>query len=132
MSNRRSGALGKVTIESEDVAVKGWSISVEADTDDTTDSSTGGWADRISSIKSASGSFTAVWDILKNPFEHGPAFAVGDEVALELYIGTPGDAHMFELQAILKTVEFDSENRLAVKWNCTFESTGVVTMPTTA
>lgn len=132
-TNKRSGKTGKVTVDANDVPVENWTFNGDSDTDETTDTDDAGWKSRISSVKGATGGFTGVWDVTKIPFAATPGIDIGKEVALELYIGDPSaDGHKIELTAIIKTCEMTSNIKTAVRYTCTYESTGSITLPTGA
>ena len=130
-TNKRSGKAGKVSVDATEVPITAWTMSEEAETDDVTDTADAGWISRLSSLKGATGTFDAVWDITAIPYDATPGLEIGKRVALILQVGEDADNFDFTLNAIIKSLEFNSDIRSAIKWSCGFESDGAVTPPTT-
>jgi predicted secreted protein len=119
------GMTGSVQVASAVYPVSEWNINVNNDTQDVTDTASGGWYEGLAGINSAETTFTAFWGSAVANLS--TTFAIGTTVVVTLNIGN--SAKFFTGSFIIKTFSVKNNAKTPVEFSCTGVSTGVVTMP---
>lgn len=120
------GMGGSITVGALTVPVSEWSISVSDDTQETTDTGSGGWVSRLSGVNSAEVTFRAFWDdtgaLLSTTFN------IGVTVTAVLAIGASGDNISFP--GIVSAFTITNNAKTPIEFQGTILSNGAPTFPT--
>lgn len=119
-----NGFGGTITVGATSIPVESWSVSVNCEILDTTNSGDNGWESNINGAKMAEGSAKAYLDTAALPFS---TVAAGSSATIVLPVGSTGDS--FSIPARISKVGVENP----VKGVCTlaidFKSNGAVTYP---
>jgi len=130
MATHQAGRYGKVTVGVTDLEIRGWTREETIGTEDTTNTGSGGFRDSVDTIKEASGTVEADWDVDAPPTDDPPNIRAGTEAALELYIGDPANDKKFtHAKVVIVGVPTASEVRGKVSYSFNWESRGSWTYP---
>ncbi|AWM39781.1 Phage major tail protein 2 [Gemmata obscuriglobus] len=122
---KQIGMGGGVTAGSTECPVTEWTINVNNDTQDVTDTGSGGWQAMLAGVNSAETTFTAFWGGAVSVLS--TLFAIGTTVPITLTVGTGGG--VFAGSFVIKTFSVKNNAKTPVEFSCTGTSTGAVTMP---
>lgn len=126
MANYQHGLSGSVKVGGSAWCVTSWNLDDTCELADVTTSCSSGYREFIPGLKSASGSFTAPWDLNANPYATPPALKKGSLVSLELHVST---SSYWAFSAYIESVNVTVDVGDVIKYTVNFKSTGAITEP---
>lgn len=125
------GMGGDLTFNSVAVHVTEWSIAVNNEVQDVTDTGSAGWQEMIAGINKATINATCFWNLTGT--ELSTTFAIGTIHAATAQVGpTPGGggtAQTFTGNFIVSDFNVKNNAKTPIEFTVTLQSTGEVTMP---
>jgi predicted secreted protein len=120
-----NGFGGSVTLGSATYDVTDWSLTVNAEAVDTTNTGDAGWESNILGAKSWEGSAKSFWDSAADPA--GTAFAAGVRATITLLVAATGKSYSGSCQLVADNIENPVKGAVAFGFN--FKGTGPLTYP---
>ena len=131
MATYTNGQGGKVTIGVTDLDVVSWSFNPGAETADTTNTGSGGYANSILQLKRGTGTVTCNLDTTTLPQASPPDIIIGtNPTELKLYIGATGKSYTFGANTIITSTPITNPAVGLVSYTFDFETIGSWTDPT--
>ena len=124
MATFLNGFSGQIQLASGTLQVTDWTLNVNAEAVDTTNTGDAGWESNILGAKSFDGSFKTFWDSSAVP-TGAPGFTAGARGTLTLNVGNSGKSYVGTAQ--LTQVVVENPVKGAVAFNCTFKGSGAIT-----
>lgn len=122
-----NGFGGTVTFDGATLPVTEWTLDVNAEAIDTTNTGDSGWESNILGAKSWSGSAKAFWDAATVP-TGSSGFVAGDRGTISLPAGSSGKSYTGTAQAT--QVSVGNPVKGAVTFNFNFKGSGSLTYAT--
>ena len=119
-----NGFSGSIQLAVANLDVTDWTLNVNAEAVDTTNTGDAGWESNILGCKSFDGSFKTFWDSTTVP-TGAAGFIAGARGTLTLNVGNSGKSYVGSVQ--LTQVVIENPVKGAVAFNCTFKGTGPLT-----
>ena len=129
MTRYFSGLRGIVKAAGESLAVTGWSITLQTELIETTNTGDDGRRSFVFGARQAVGRLAFHWDADANYLDVPPGLQDGQSVALELYLESPAGGVFSLPAALVHELEVRSEVDRVVSAQARFRSTGAFTVP---
>ncbi len=119
MATFATGAEGLVECPVASLELRGWTFDPVAAELDVTSTNTAGWADFDPGLKTATGTFNAIWSTTEEPT---PSLDPGETVELKLRIHDSTGSYYHIPQALLLGLPTVSVVDGQVTWTCNFRA----------
>ncbi|WP_020469318.1 phage tail tube protein [Zavarzinella formosa] len=119
-----NGFGGNAEFATSTLQVESWSLNINAESLDTTNTGDAGWVSNITGAKSAEGSCKAYFDVSAVP-TGAAGLLPGSSGTLTLNLGASGKAYMFT--ARITQISVENAAKGVVTFGINFVSTGAVT-----
>ncbi len=128
MSTFLNGQSGNITIGTSSLVVEGWTISINGEALDVTNTGSGGWAENITGIKDAEITAKTFWDSAAMPTSSPYSLQPGNTATMVLAIGA--SAKSFSVPARITNIKVENPAKGVIPFEVTAKSNGAVTFPT--
>src|SRR5688572_29777341 len=122
-----NGFGGNFAVGANTLPIESWSLNVNAEALDTTNTGDAGWESNITGAKSAEGSVKAYWDSAANPMTAPLSILAGSTATAILNIGSSGKS--FTVPARITQVTVENPVKGVVPFNFSFKANGSITYP---
>lgn len=124
MATYINGYSGKIQLGANNLDITDWTLNVNADLPETTNTADAGWQSFILGAKGFEGSFKTFWDSSAVP-TGAAGFVAGATGTLTLLVGNTGKSYVGTV--FLTQVSIENAPKAAVAFNVTFRGTGSLT-----
>lgn len=125
--------VGPVYVGNTKLCVQSWSITVMAETLDTTDSCSQGYKENIAGLKEANGTVTAQWDSTKTYHNTStPNLNEGAQMPLKLYLKEGAAAYYYLPRARIEQFNPSGEVNGVFQFSFNYRSNGSFTSPSSS
>jgi predicted secreted protein len=119
-----NGFSGNIQLGANNLDVTDWTLNVNAEAVDTTNTGDAGWESNILGAKNFDGSFKTFWDSTAVP-TGAAGFTAGARGTLTLNVGNSGKSYVGTVQ--LTQVVIENPVKGAIAFNVTFKGSGALT-----